>query len=135
MSDLRIGTGFVAHHEREGGGIGDGMGSGVVCEFCHREEFGPFRRLVLGKDPKEGFKFLVDPFRFAISLGVVGSGEGDVIVEEVGEFSCEGGSKLRSPIRNDSVVKAKLGEDMLEKNLGNVHRGGGFVARVENYPL
>ena len=35
LSNLRIGTGFVAHHEREGGGIGDGMGSGIVREFRH----------------------------------------------------------------------------------------------------
>ena len=35
MSDLRIGMGFIAHHEREGGGIGDRMGGGVVREFHH----------------------------------------------------------------------------------------------------
>ena len=55
MSDLRIGTGFVAHHERKGGGVGDGMGGSVVREFCHGEKFGPFRRLIFGKDPKVGF--------------------------------------------------------------------------------
>ena len=80
LSDFGIGSGFIAHHEREGGGVGDGMSGGVVCKFCHWEEFGPFRRLVLGKDLKEGFQFLVDPFRFSVSLGVVGGREGDVIV-------------------------------------------------------
>ena len=80
MSDLRIGSGFVAHHEKEGGGVGDRVGGGVVCKFCHGKEFGPLRRLIFGKDPKEGFKFLVNPFRFAVGLRVVGSGEGDVII-------------------------------------------------------
>ena len=72
--------GFIAHHEREGGGIGDGMGGRVVSKFCHREKFGPFRRLVFRKVLKEGLKFLIDPFRFAISLRMIGSGEGDVII-------------------------------------------------------
>ena len=80
MSDLWIGTGFIAHHEKEGGGIGDGMGGRVVHEFCHGKKFRPFRRLVLGKDPKERFKFLVDPLGFTIGLRVVGSGEGYIIV-------------------------------------------------------
>ena len=135
MPDLRIGTGFVAHHEREGGGIGDGVGGGVVHEFHHGEEFGPFRRLVFGKDLKVCFKFLVDPFGLAISLGVIGGGKSDIVIEEVSEFSCEGGGKLRSLIRDDLVVEAKLREDVLETDLGDVRRGGGFVAGMENYPL
>ena len=36
MSDLRIGMEFIAHHEREGGGIGDRMGGGIVGELGHR---------------------------------------------------------------------------------------------------
>ena len=98
LSDLRVGMGFVAHHEREGGGIGDGVGGGILREFCHREEFGPFRRLVLSEDLKIGFEFLIDPFRLAISLQVVGGGEGDIIIEKPGEFLCEGRSELRSLI-------------------------------------
>ena len=39
MSDFQIGSGFVAHYEREGGGVGDRMGGGVVRKFCHRKEF------------------------------------------------------------------------------------------------
>ena len=55
LSDLWIGTGFVAHHERKGGGVGDGMGGRVVREFCHGEKFGPFSGLISGEDPKVGF--------------------------------------------------------------------------------
>ena len=90
MSDLRIGTGFVAHHERKGGGVGDRMSGGVVCEFRHGKDFGPFRRLISGKDPKISFQFLVDLFRFAVGLRVIGGGKGYVVVKETGEFSCEG---------------------------------------------
>ena len=49
-------------------------------EFCHGKEFRPFVGLVFSKDPKVGFEFLVDLFRFAISLRMVGGGEGDVVV-------------------------------------------------------
>ena len=60
MSNFQVGMGFVAHHEREGRGIGNGMDGSIVREFHHREDFGPFGRLILDKDPKEGFEFLVD---------------------------------------------------------------------------
>ena len=135
MSDLRIGTGFVAHYEGKGGGVGNGMGGGVVCEFRHGKEFGPFRRLISGEDPKISFQFLVDPFGFAVGLRVIGGGKGDIIVKKAGEFSCEGGGKLGAPIGDYSFVEAEAREDVLEKDLGDVRRGGGFVARAENYPL
>ena len=32
-------------------------------------------------------------------------------------------------------MEAELGKDMLKKDLGDICRRGGFVARVENYPL
>ena len=111
------------------------MGSGVVHEFCHGEEFRPFRRLVFSKDPKEGFEFLVDSFGFAINLRVVGCGEGNVIFQEVCELSCEGRGKLGSSVRDDSVMKAESRENVFEKDLGNVHGRGHFVAGAENYPL
>ena len=135
LSDFWIGTGFVAHHERKRGGISDGMGGGVVCKFRHGKKFGPFRRLIFGKDPKVCFKLLVDPFRFAISLGVISGGEGDVVIEKTSEFSCKGRGKLGSLVRDDSVMKAELGKDVLEEDFSDVCRGGGLVARAENYPL
>ena len=78
---------------------------------------------------------MVNPFGFAVGLRVIGSGEGDIVVEKTGEFSCEGRSELGSAIRDDSVMEAEAGEDVLEKDLGDVRCGGGFVARAENYPL
>ena len=72
LSDLRIGLGFIAHHERKGGDVGNRVGGGVVREFRHGKEFGPFRRLVLGKDSEIRLEFLVDPFRFSVALRVIG---------------------------------------------------------------
>ena len=66
---------------------------------------------------------------------MVGSGEGNVIVKEAGEFSCEGRGELGSSIRDDLVVEVKLWEDVLKKDFGDVHGRCGFVAGVENYPL
>ena len=79
LPNFEIGTGFVVHYEREESGIGDRMGVSIVREFCHRKEFGPFRRLVLGEDVEIGFKFLVYLFQFTISLRVIGGGKGNVI--------------------------------------------------------
>ena len=70
--------------------MGDGVGGGVVSEFCHGKELGPFLGFIQGEQPQVRFQFLIYPFRFPVSLRVVGSGEGDVISEEAGEFSCEG---------------------------------------------
>ena len=62
MSDPWIGMGFIAHHERKGGGIGDRVDGSVVREFCHRKKFRPFRGLVFSEDVEIGFEFLVYPF-------------------------------------------------------------------------
>ena len=78
---------------------------------------------------------MVDPFRFAVGLRVIGGGKGDVVVKEASEFPCEGGGELGTPIRDDSFVEAETREDVLKKDLGDVRSGGGFVARAENYPL
>ena len=66
---------------------------------------------------------------------MIGGGEGDVVVKETGEFSCECRSKLGSSIGDDSVVEAESGEEVSKNDLGDVCRGGSFVARGENYPL
>ena len=61
--------------------------------------------------------------------------KGDVVIKEASEFACKSGSKLGSSVRDDSIVKTKSGEYVLEKDLSDVRGGGGFVARAENYPL
>ena len=56
------------------------MGGKVVREFCHRKEVCPFLRVFITKDTKVGFKFLVHPLCFFISLWIVGKGELEVIL-------------------------------------------------------
>ena len=73
-------TGFISHHEIEWGLTGDGVRAVVVGEFCVGDRFGPRCRIITAEDAKVGFDFLIDSFRFAIGLWVIGSREGEVIV-------------------------------------------------------
>ena len=89
----------------------------------------------MAKDPKVSFQFLVDTFRFTISLQVVGGGKGEVVLKESGEFPSEGRCELRAAIRDKFVVEAESNEDFGKKefsNPGGVYR---FVTRDVNYPL
>ena len=48
---------------------------------------------------------------------------------------CEGRGELQTAIGDDSVVKAKSGEDVLKKDVCDVHSRGSFVTGMENYPF
>ena len=135
MSDFWIGMGFVAHYERKGSGVGDGMGGSIVREFCHGEKFRPFRKLVLCKNAEVCLEFLIYSFGFTVCLQTIYSRKGHVIFEEAGKFLGKSQGELRASVRDDSVMKTKSGEDMVEKDVGDVSSRGGFVARVEIYPL
>ena len=74
------GTGFISHHEIEWRLVGDGMGVVIMSEFCVGDRFGPGCGIIAAKDAKVGFDFLVDSFRFAIGLRMIGGGEGEVVV-------------------------------------------------------
>jgi len=76
-----VGSGFKTHHEREQHLVGYRVSSGVVRKLGHRQEVRPFGRLTLAKYAKVGFQFLVDPFRFTISLQMIGSRERNIIFE------------------------------------------------------
>ena len=56
----------------------------VVLKFGSGEEVKPGFGVVGTKDAEVCFYFLIGAFRLSISLGVVGSGESDVILEESG---------------------------------------------------
>ena len=73
-------TGFISHHEIEQRLVGNGMGVVIVSEFCVGDRFGPRCRIIAAEDMKVGFDFLVDSFRFAVGLQMIGGGEGEVIV-------------------------------------------------------
>ena len=46
------------------------------------------------EDPKIGFNFLIGSFSLSICLGVVGGGETDVVLKDMGKFSSKGRGKL-----------------------------------------
>ena len=74
------GTGFISHYEIERELVRDGMRVVIVSEFCMGDRFGPRCRIIAAEDTKVGFNFLVDSFSFTIRLGVIGGGEGKVIM-------------------------------------------------------
>ena len=66
---------------------------------------------------------------------MVGSGESNVVLEEVGEFSSEGRGKLWSPVGDYLGVETKSRENIGEKELNNSISINVFCARGINYPL
>ena len=66
------------------------MRGGVVLKLSCDKEVGPGLGIVGAEDPKVGFDFLVGSFGLSIGLRVIGSGESDVIVEKMDEFSGKG---------------------------------------------
>ena len=89
----------------------------------------------LAKDPEVGLQFLVDLFELTISLGMVGSREGNVIFKELGEFLCKGKGKLWTAVQDYFVVETKAGEDMFEKQSSDTSSVDSFVTKDENHPL
>ena len=57
-----------------------------MSEFCHGEETGPFLGFIGGEQPQVSFQLLIYLFSFSIHLGVIGSGEGIVVLKEAGKF-------------------------------------------------
>ena len=70
------------------------MGNRVMVKLSSGKEVHPFPRVVGAEDVKICFNLLVGPLGLSICLGVVCSGEFDIIVEESGQFSSRGGCKL-----------------------------------------
>ena len=54
------------------------------------------------------FNLLVDTFCFAIRLWVVGSREGEVIVEELAKLLGEGRGELRTSVRDNFVIESEV---------------------------
>ena len=92
------GTEFISHHEIERRLVSDGMRAVVVGKFCVGYRFGPRCRIIAAEDAKVGFDFLIDPFRFAVGLWVIGGGEREVVVEEFSELSSKGRCELGAAI-------------------------------------
>ena len=61
-----------------------------MSEFCHGKEIRPSFKFVGSEQPQISFQLLIYLFSFPIHLGVIGGGEGDVVLREAGKFSGEG---------------------------------------------
>ena len=90
-----------------------------MLEFCERKELGPLVGIASAKDTKVGFDFLIGSLGLSISLRVVHSGESNIVFEDSGKFLGKRRGELGSSVRNESVMKSKAFEYMVEKELGN----------------
>ena len=107
----------------------------IVSELSVGDIIGPRSGVVPTEDPKVCLNFLIYPFSFPVRLGVVGSGEGEVIFQEFPEFSSEGGSELGALVRDDFVIETEAEVYFVEKECGNAFGGDVFLCRAENHPL
>ena len=62
-------------------------------------------------------EFLIGSFSLAIGLGVIGSGQLNIILQEASKFSSKGQSKLRTTIKDECVMEAEAFEDIIKENL------------------
>ena len=95
----------------------------------------PGLRVVSTEDVEIGFEFLIGSFGLSIGLRVVGSGEFDVIFQELGKLSCECRGELGTTIRDEGVMKGKVFEYIVKKELSNPGCINGFATRSKNYPF
>ena len=87
------------------------------------------------EDLKVGFNLLVDLFCFAIRLELIGSGEGEVVVEELSKLLDKGRCKLWTSIRDDLIIQPKAQVNFVEKESSYLLHSDGFLNGAENYPL
>ena len=104
-------------------------------EFGVRDFVCPGTRVGPAKDPKVRFNLLVDTFRFAVGLGVIGGREGEVVIEELSEFFGKGRSELWAMVRDDLVVKPESEVYFVEEEGSYPFSGDCFLSGAENYPL
>ena len=107
----------------------------VVGELCMRDFIGPGTWIGSTEDLKVCLNLLVDTFCFTIRLGVIGSREGEVVIQEFPKLLSEGKGKLWATIRDDLVVEPELEVYLMEKEGSYPLSGDGFLCGAENYPL
>ena len=74
FNDTRDGLWFIAEHEVKWGFAGGGVRVVVMDKLGHGDMVSPSFRVRTAEDAKVGLNFLVESFRFSISLRVVCSG-------------------------------------------------------------
>ena len=104
LSQSGVRAGFIAIKQGKWGHLSGAMRGGVVMEFCQGKELYPFSWVVGAKDAEISFKLLIGSFGLSISLRMIGSGEVNIIFEEMSEFLSEGGGELRTSVRDESIM-------------------------------
>ena len=88
-------------------------------EFSRSEKLRPLVGVIGTKDPKISLNFLIDLFSLSICLRVICGGEIYIIIlDDSSKFSSKSRSKLRTTIRDNNVMKSKVFEYMIKKELG-----------------
>ena len=73
-------------------------------EFRRGKELYPFSQIVGAKDAEICLKLLIGSLSLTISLWMVGSGEANIILEEMSEFLSQGRGKLRALVGDESIM-------------------------------
>ena len=102
QSGVRVG--FIAVKQEKWGCLSGAMRGRVVMEFCRGKELYPFSWVVGAKDVEICFELLIGSLGLSISLRMVGSGEANIILEEMSKFLSEGRSKLRASVGDESIM-------------------------------
>ena len=100
-----------------------------MLELSGGKELGPLVWVIYAEDPDVSFDFLIGSFSLSISLGVIGSREADIVFKDSSEFSGEGRCELWATIRDEGIMKSKVFEYVVKKELGNSVRINGLRAR------
>ena len=104
LSQSGVRAGFIAVKQGEWGHLSGAMRGRVVMEFCQGKELYPFSWVVGAKDAEICFELLIGSLGLSIGLRMVGSGEANIILEEMSKFLSEGRSKLRASVGDESIV-------------------------------
>ena len=104
FSQHGVRVGFIAIKQGEWGHLSGAMRGRVVVKFCQGKELYPFNWVIGAKDAEIFFKLLIGSLGLSIGLRMVGSGEANIILEEMSKFLSKGRSKLRVLVRDESIV-------------------------------
>ena len=106
-----------------------------MVKLSSREEVCPFPQVVDTEDVRICFNLLIGPLSLSIHLEVICSGEFDVVLKELCQFSSKGRHKLWTSIRYQGVMESKSFEHTVKEKFGHSSCVYGFCTRNENYPL
>ena len=66
---------------------------------------------------------------------MIGSGEGNVVREELGKFLHKGRGELWTAVQDNLVIEAETSKNVFEKQGSNSGSINSFITRDENHPL